>query len=277
MALNTGAYSDSNNYWDPDLNSGSLKRHQAWKVVDGDTTDSTSTLSVTSDPHSFWRSSNNNTDSIMVDLGKTMPFSKVVITWEGSNRATSYKLQISSDGKSWTDVKTVSNTGQKDTITFAEKTARYVKMQGVSKSGSYYDIREIEIYQAVNRSQLGNLLKDVSVYEGMAEAAEMMKAAHEADVVYNLPTSTQEEIDAAYTALKTVYDSQELPAFRKGDVNKDGKIDLLDLRLLLRTICNKVTLDDQQKILADVNNDNKVDLLDLRQMLRYICGKITEF
>ena len=64
------------------------------------------------------------------------------------------------------------------------------------------------------------------------------------------------------------------PDYKKGDVNEDGSVDLMDLRITLRAICGKISLSERQSLILDVNGDKKVDLLDLRMILRYICNKI---
>lgn len=59
-----------------------------------------------------------------------------------------------------------------------------------------------------------------------------------------------------------------------GDVNSDGKIDISDLRLVLRYVCGKVELSQQQILAGDVVVNGKVNIEDLRLLLRYICGKV---
>ena len=60
----------------------------------------------------------------------------------------------------------------------------------------------------------------------------------------------------------------------KGDVDGNGKVDIADLRLVLRAVCGKVELTDAQTSAADVETDGKVDIQDLREILRFVCGKI---
>ena len=62
----------------------------------------------------------------------------------------------------------------------------------------------------------------------------------------------------------------------KGDVTEDGTVNVEDLRMLLRAICGKVSLTEQQKSAADVESDNDVNIADLRKILRYACGKIEQ-
>ena len=46
--------------------------------------------------------------------------------------------------------------------------------------------------------------------------------------------------------------------------------------VILRSVCKKVELTEQQKLAADVTEDGKVEIGDLRKVLRYICHKIPE-
>lgn len=63
--------------------------------------------------------------------------------------------------------------------------------------------------------------------------------------------------------------------FLSGDVNEDQTVDIKDLRIILRYICEKVKLTDRQIMIGDVVKDGKVDIQDLRKELRYVCGKLT--
>lgn len=66
------------------------------------------------------------------------------------------------------------------------------------------------------------------------------------------------------------------PEYTLGDVDASGKVDIADLRMVLRSVCGKVTLTSEQKLAADVEKDNTVDIQDLRKLLRFVCGKIDE-
>ena len=47
-----------------------------------------------------------------------------------------------------------------------------------------------------------------------------------------------------------------------------------NVRMTLRSICKKAELNGTQKLAADVEKDGTVDIKDLRKILRYVCGKI---
>ena len=60
----------------------------------------------------------------------------------------------------------------------------------------------------------------------------------------------------------------------KGDVTGDGEVKIDDLRLVLRSVCKKVTLTSAQKQAADVEQNGAVNIADLRLILRFVCGKV---
>ena len=60
----------------------------------------------------------------------------------------------------------------------------------------------------------------------------------------------------------------------RGDITGDGFVQIDDLRMILRSVCGKVELTEQQKLAADVETDGEVNISDLRKVLRFVCGKI---
>ena len=59
-----------------------------------------------------------------------------------------------------------------------------------------------------------------------------------------------------------------------GDVNKDGRIDVLDETLLQKYFAEKIKFDDTQMLLADLDNSGIVDVTDLTYMQLYLAGKM---
>lgn len=62
--------------------------------------------------------------------------------------------------------------------------------------------------------------------------------------------------------------------FKKGDINKDGRITVNDLNYGLRGLTRN-TLTSLEKEIGDVNGDNRFTVTDLNKMLRYLVGKIS--
>ena len=97
---------------------------------------------------SRWSSDHSNDRNawIHVDLGDAYDVSRAVLSWEAAY-AKAYKIQISADGRQWSDVfSTTTGVGGVETVQI-RRTARYVRMQGVVPQTQYgYSLYEFEIY-----------------------------------------------------------------------------------------------------------------------------------
>ena len=105
-----------------------------------------------------WSSEQNDNEWIYVDLGKQQEVDGVGLNWEDAF-GKSFKIQVSDDAKSWTDVLT-SNDGApgKQVFNFETVGARYVRMLGLKRgSGWGYSLWEFEVYG----SRKNNTLSDV--------------------------------------------------------------------------------------------------------------------
>lgn len=60
-----------------------------------------------------------------------------------------------------------------------------------------------------------------------------------------------------------------------GDVNNDGKVNIIDARWLLQVSSGSRTLNDAQKAVSDVNGDKKVNIIDARWLLQVASGSRT--
>lgn len=61
--------------------------------------------------------------------------------------------------------------------------------------------------------------------------------------------------------------------YQKGDVNKNGKVDILDVERLFEHVQGKNPLDATGLSLADVNANGKVDILDVERLFEHVQGK----
>lgn len=121
-------------------------------VVAGNATDgsySTRWSSVFADPQ--WLS---------VDLGGNYAINRVKITWEAAYAA-AYQIQVSPDNSNWSTLRTVTgNTTTVNDFTGLSGTARYVRINGTSRTTAYgYSIYELEVY--------GNAVAVQSPYNGV--------------------------------------------------------------------------------------------------------------
>ncbi|MDD4991219.1 MAG: discoidin domain-containing protein [Paludibacter sp.] len=102
---------------------------------------------------SRWASKSSNNEWIYIDLGKEETVNGVGLNWEEAY-AKSYKIQVSTDAKSWEDV--YSNTegleGLKH-IDFDDVTARYVRMLGQERGSWWgYSLWNFEVYGGSNQN-----------------------------------------------------------------------------------------------------------------------------
>jgi hypothetical protein len=125
-------------------------------LADGKTATASSTQFLT--PHSpsravdansttRWSSSYNDSNWIKVDLGTAQAIRRVMLRWE-SAYGRAYRIEVSNDNTTWTTVfSTTTGDGGTDNISFAQTTARYVRMQGVTRATSYgYSLWEFEVF-----------------------------------------------------------------------------------------------------------------------------------
>ena len=88
---------------------------------------------VDGDTGTRWSSAATDDQWLQVDLGSRASISQVVLDWEAAYAA-DYKIQVSPDGGSWTDLRTVTGgDGGTDTLTVSGQ-GRYVRMQGIHRA-----------------------------------------------------------------------------------------------------------------------------------------------
>ncbi|MEW2521582.1 discoidin domain-containing protein [Actinacidiphila alni] len=97
-------------------------------------------------PDTRWSSSFDDDQWIQVDLGASVAFDRVDLTWEQAYAQT-YVVQVSADGSAWTDAKAVDNTAvplpfnggdaSLQTEDFTARTARYVRIKGGARATSW--------------------------------------------------------------------------------------------------------------------------------------------
>jgi len=97
---------------------------------------------------SRWSSLYKDNQWIYIDLGEKQEIATILLDWEGAH-AKSYKLQISDDAKTWTDVYTTDNSkgGIEEIPLKKPVAARYIKMQGIKRATQWgFSLYEIEVY-----------------------------------------------------------------------------------------------------------------------------------
>lgn len=116
-----------------------------------------------------WVSSPTDNQWWQTDFIEPRLMNRVKMQW-GDTWGETYRLQASIDGLNWKTIyKTVTGAGGEDTATFPSIRARYIRLEGIKRSGAGgYDLREFEVY--------GPVVKAWASSEGSS-----MPAAHAVD------------------------------------------------------------------------------------------------
>ncbi|MFB7653179.1 MULTISPECIES: discoidin domain-containing protein [unclassified Streptomyces] len=101
---------------------------------------------VDGDTNTRWSSAASDDQWLQVDLGATASVTRVVLDWEAAY-GKDYKIQLSPDGSTWTDAKTVTGgDGGTDTLDVSGQ-GRYVRMQGVHRATDWgYSLWEFQVF-----------------------------------------------------------------------------------------------------------------------------------
>ena len=62
-------------------------------------------------------------------------------------------------------------------------------------------------------------------------------------------------------------------AISKGDLNHDGRINVVDLMMSMHHVSGRTPLEGDTLVAADVNEDGTVNIVDLMRMLHYVSGR----
>ncbi len=94
-----------------------------------------------------WSSGFSEPQWVAIDLGKSVTIDHVKLLWEDAY-ATAYSIQVSQDGKNYTDVYTTQNgTGDPETIRFAPVAARFVRLYATKRATKFgVSLFSMEVY-----------------------------------------------------------------------------------------------------------------------------------
>ncbi|GGL62673.1 hypothetical protein GCM10010129_02830 [Streptomyces fumigatiscleroticus] len=103
-------------------------------------------LAVDGDTGTRWSSAASDDQWLQVDLGSSATVTRIVLDWEAAY-GKDYRIQLSQDGGTWTDVKTVTGSdGGTDSLDVSGQ-GRYVRMQGVHRATPYgYSLWEFQVF-----------------------------------------------------------------------------------------------------------------------------------
>jgi beta-glucosidase len=94
-----------------------------------------------------WSSGYSDAEWLAVDLGETVTIGRVRLSWE-SAYAAAYAIQVSQDGRTWSDVSaTQTGAGGTEDITFPPVSARWVRFSGIRRATQFgYSLYHFEVF-----------------------------------------------------------------------------------------------------------------------------------
>lgn len=66
-------------------------------------------------------------------------------------------------------------------------------------------------------------------------------------------------------------------AYKLGDVNEDGEIDVKDVSRLVQAVVGNITLEGNSRLAGNVVVDEDIDVKDVTRLVNFVVGNITEF
>ena len=118
-------------------------------------------LAIDGNPTTRWSSyqsgAENDNQWIAIDLGNTYKVNKVILNWEAAY-GKSYRIEVSTNGSSWTTVANITNNTSASPpkeYSFTSRDARFVRMYGVERGNEYggFSLYEFEIYGEPSEQQ----------------------------------------------------------------------------------------------------------------------------
>ncbi|PRY31522.1 chitosanase [Pseudosporangium ferrugineum] len=108
----------------------------------------TGVMAVDGDPATRWTSGTPAiTQWLRLDLGRAQAVTRVRLIWDGAY-ARAYRIQVSADGASWTDLhRETAGDGGTDDVKRLKGTGRYLRVLATQRAwASGYSLREIQVY-----------------------------------------------------------------------------------------------------------------------------------
>jgi beta-galactosidase len=103
-----------------------------------------------------WSSSFNDPSWILLDLGTSRPFNRVMLFWQDAASA-QYVIEVSNGNNQWTTVATQNDgKGGVEDILFATVTARYIRLTSTKRTGGYGNsLYEFQVYNTPGTGDTG--------------------------------------------------------------------------------------------------------------------------
>jgi hypothetical protein len=150
---------------------------------------------------------------------------------------------------------------------------KYIRAKLFSSENLFQGRTLIQPFQFIPHKS--NSIINISL-NGITVAPELLESVTLKENDEILVTITAEDGTATRFYKLTVVGKSQVP-LSPGDINGDGKIDVLDVTLTLQYVLGTHLLDEKQLAASDVNGDGEVDVLDVTLILQFALGLIDSF
>lgn len=132
-----------------------------------------------------------------------------------------------------------------------------------------------EIFDAVNGNAgtIDSAIRETAAEFGYTLTASMAQLWSEGAQGRDVISKYGQEISDKFTALNTVVADLYTLAYEKGDIDRNGSVDVSDARLALRYAVSLETPDAKSLRLADLNGDGVITVGEAREILNKAIGK----
>jgi mannan endo-1,4-beta-mannosidase len=290
---------------------GNLAYNKPVTASSSESTQNSANNIVDGDFGTRWASQVSDPGWVYVDLGAKKEINRLIICWEAAY-ATQYKIQVSDDTNTWTDVITQYNgTGKTEDISLS-CSGRYLRIYGMARYNYQwpYSIWEIGVYGPESELSASispsvavfdkNPLKRADIPVTLSPKSNTLDAVTDGihtlvpdkdytlsgndllikkEYLSSLPIGTTKLILDFSGGVDPVFavavgDTTSPTAGIYGDANGDNTVDALDYAVLKQYLLGMTTLSDNALKLLDLNKDNTIDAIDLSVFKQYILGKV---
>ncbi|MEU3660216.1 discoidin domain-containing protein [Streptomyces sp. NPDC032940] len=146
---------------------------------------------VDGDTGTRWSSAASDDQWLQVDLCATASVTRIVLDWEAAY-GKDYRIQLSPDGTTWTDVKTVTGgDGGTDTLDVSGQ-GRYVRLQGVHRATPWgYSLWEFQVFGTTGGTTPGACGTDNAARGKSASASSVENAGTPASAAFDGDAGTR--------------------------------------------------------------------------------------
>lgn len=148
------------------------------------------------------------------------------------------------------------------------------KLKYVSSSESAFDLLDVNssvagkiTFSGISENSISNGILIVLTFEVIASDNSTAQITASINDAYDTHEVTQ--------TLTVEPGTVKIASGLLGDVNSDGKVNIIDARWLLQVSSGNRVLTDEQKAVADVNGDGKINIIDARWLLQVSSGNRT--